>query len=109
MPNFLFAYRMPKDYRPGSADTVAAWNTWFESMGASLVDRGNGVIESSTLGHSDAGTRLGGYSLITADDFEAAVALAKGCPALKLDKGGVEIGALLELDRGTRLSADAPA
>jgi hypothetical protein len=52
-------------------------------MGANLVDRGNPVFESSTLGNCATDTVLGGYSLVTADDLEAAVALAKGCPALE--------------------------
>ena len=38
---------------------------------------------------------------MTADDLEAAVALAKGCPFLE-DGGGVEVGALTILNRGTR-------
>ena len=100
MSTFLFSYRMPKDYRPGSAGTVAAWNAWFDSMGANLVDRGNPVLGSSALGNCGADTRLGGYSLITADDLEAAVALAKGCPALQ-DTGGVEVGVITERNRGT--------
>src|ERR1700726_4463784 len=102
MSTFLFSYRMPKNYRPGSADTMAAWNAWFDSMGANLVDRGNPVFESSALGNCGADTRLGGYSLITADDLEAAVALAKGCPGLQ-DAGGVEVGVITERNRGTRL------
>ncbi|MCW2939622.1 MAG: hypothetical protein JWN00_2607 [Actinomycetia bacterium] len=100
MSTFLFSYRMPKNYRPGSADTMAAWNAWFDSMGTNLVDRGNPVFESDTLGNCGADTTLGGYSLITADDLAAAVALAKGCPGLQ-DAGGVEVGVITERNRGT--------
>jgi hypothetical protein len=99
MPTYLFSYRMPQDYTPGRPDTMAAWNAFFDSMGASVIDRGNPVIESSTLGNCGTGTRLGGYSLVTAGDLEAAVALAKGCPAL--DEGaGVEVGTIAELNAG---------
>ena len=102
MTTFLFSYRMPEDYTPGRGDAVAAWNAWFEEMGASLVDRGNPVFESAALGNCGAGTTPGGYSLVTADDLEEAVALAKGCPALA-EGAGVEVGVITELNRGTRL------
>jgi hypothetical protein len=43
---------------------------------------------------------LGGYSLITAADLEAAVILGKGCPFLE-NGGGVEVGELTLLKPGT--------
>jgi len=94
MPTFLFSYRMPKDYVLGRPESVAAWTGWFEDLGASVTDRGNPIFQSATVGNCGADTRLGGYSLITADDLDAALALAKGCPAL-----GVEVGLITELDR----------
>jgi hypothetical protein len=48
------------------------------------------------LGHCGAGTRPGGYSLISVDDLEAAVALAKGCPALA-EGAGVQVGLLTDV------------
>ena len=100
MAKFLFAYRVPRDYTPGRPQNVAAWIAWFESMGASLVDQGLPVVASSPLGSSGAGTRLGGYSLVSAEDLDAALAIAKGCPALELN-GGVEVGLTIDLDLGT--------
>ncbi len=100
MTTFLFTYRMPRNYRPGRPEAMAAWNAWFEGMGDHVADRGNPVFESSTLGKCGADTGLGGYSLITADDLEAALTLAKGCPALAED-AGVEVGVITERNRGT--------
>ena len=94
MPRFLFSYRVPKDYQP-SAETGKAWEAWFESLGSSRVDPGHGVLATRTLGNLDAGTRLGGYSVVTAEDLDGAAALAEGCPALRLG-GGMEIGAVPE-------------
>jgi hypothetical protein len=96
MTTFVFAYRAPKSDRPGTPEGVAAWTAWFESMAGNVVDRGNPVVERSTLGNSGEDTVLGGYSLVTADDLEAAVALAKGCPFVAAG-GGVEVGALMEI------------
>jgi hypothetical protein len=92
MSTFVFIYRAPKDYMP-SEDAIAQWNAWFERMGDSVVDRGNRVVDASTLGHGAPDTVLGGYSLVSAHDLEAAIALAKGCPILERS-GGVEVGAL---------------
>ena len=91
MASFVFTYRVPHDYKPGSTETVAAWKNWFDSLGAHLVDTGHGVVQSAVLGDIGAGTRLGGYSVVTADDLDAAKELAKGCPALGMG-AGVEVG-----------------
>jgi hypothetical protein len=98
MYTYVFVYRTPKNYTGGSGDAMAAWNAWFEQLGANLVDRGNPVFTSSTLGECGGGT-LGGYSLVTADDLDEAVALAKGCPFLS-EGGGVEVGELTLLNEG---------
>lgn len=100
MPKFLFSYRVPKDYQPGS-ETSKAWEAWFESLGGSRIDTGHGVLATRTLGKLDAETRLGGYSVVAAEDIDGAVALAGGCPALQLG-GGVEIGAVPEIIESPR-------
>ena len=41
-------------------------------------------------------TELGGYSIVSADDLSAAVAIARSCPALSAG-GGVEVGELTRL------------
>jgi hypothetical protein len=105
VPKFLYSYRVPKDYQPGE-ETGKAWQAWFESLGSSRIDTGHGVLATRTLGKLDAQTRLGGYSVVTADDMEAAAALAKGCPALQLG-GGVEIGAIPEFMENRRAGTDA--
>jgi hypothetical protein len=105
VPKFLFSYRVPKDYQPG-AETGKAWQAWFEGLGSSRIDTGHGVIATRTLGKLDAQTRLGGYSVVTAEDIEGAAALAEGCPALQLG-GGVEIGAVPELTGNPRARTGA--
>jgi hypothetical protein len=97
MTTFVFTYRAPDNYVRGTAGGVAAWTAWFDSMGAAVVDMGKPVAESATVGDCGDGTRpLDGYSLVAADDLDAALALAKGCPFVGLG-GGVEVGELLDL------------
>jgi len=64
------------------------------------------VLATRTLGKLDAETRLGGYSVVTAEDIDGAAALAAGCPAIQLG-GGVEIGAVPELIENPRAGTDA--
>jgi len=96
MATFVLTYRPPENYARGTADGIAAWSSWFESMGAHLADTGKPVAESATVGDCGDIRPIGGYSLITADDLEAAVALAKGCPFVG-QGGGVEVGMLADL------------
>jgi hypothetical protein len=105
MSTFLFTYRVPqKPLREtlaeldeaGRTERMAAWNGWFESMGASVRQQGHPVNDARTVGNAGADTRVGGYSLITADDFDAAIELAKGCPGLEWG-GGIEIGEIMEM------------
>jgi hypothetical protein len=96
MPKFLFSYRMPEDYRLGRPDSIANRTAFFAALGDHVVDPGQPVSEIAELGHCWAGTRPGGYSLIYADDLEAAVTLAKGCPALA-EGAGVQVGQLTEV------------
>ena len=105
MPRFLFSYRVPTDYRPG-AETGQAWEAWFGSLGSSRIDTGHGVLATRALGSLDAGTRLGGYSVVTAEDMDGAAVLAEGCPALALG-GGVEIGVIPEFTSDPRVGPDA--
>jgi hypothetical protein len=103
MPNFVLTYRNPKGYMP-TPETRAAWWAWFDGMGDHLVELGQPVVERAVVGDpSPALTELGGYSIVRADDLEAALAIAKGCP--HLERGGaVEVGHLVPVpDAGERL------
>ena len=93
MASFVFSYRVPHDYKPGSPETVAAWRDFFSSLGAGLADTGHAAVQSAVLGNIGADTRLGGYSIVTADSLDTAVKLAQGCPALGMG-AGVEVGQL---------------
>jgi hypothetical protein len=103
MATFLFNYRLPHDFTPGTSDSMAAWeawDAWFTEMGAVVVDRGNPIFTTTTLGECGTGPKLGGYSLVIAENLDAAAALANGCPLLH-QGGGVEIGEITVLDQAT--------
>jgi hypothetical protein len=94
MSEFVLSYRVPADYAPG-VDRVAEWQAWFSAMGSALVDIGHAVTDYASLG--DVGgneSRMIGYSVVSAEDFDSAVRLAKDCPALSVG-GGVEVGPVM--------------
>jgi hypothetical protein len=105
VPTFLFSYRVPKDYQPG-AESGLAWEAWFESLGSCRIDTGHAVVATQTLGNLGDDTRLGGYSMVTAEDIDAAAALAKRCPAVQFG-GGVEIGAVPDFKGNPRADTGA--
>ncbi len=95
MATYVFSYRVPADYAP-NAETPAEWRAWFGAMGSALVDVGNAITDYASFGEvGGSGSRMIGYSVVSAEDLDSAVALAKGCPALRVG-GGVEVGPVME-------------
>ena len=84
----------------GGAQEMAAWQNWFAKMGEAVVQGGapagmNHTVSASGV-HVGAGdTPATGYSVVQADDMEAAIDLAKGCPILK--HGTVEVAQCMDL------------
>jgi hypothetical protein len=94
MAQFVFLYRVPTGYVPGGPEASQAWQSWFNEMGAGVIDLGKPVLASAVVGTCEGDVRLGGYSVVEADDMDAARQIAGGCPALG-QGGGVEVGALV--------------
>ncbi len=90
MSNYVLVFRVERGRAP-DAEQEAAWGQWLGKIGASIVDPGNRVGRATVVGESAPSTVLGGYVVIKADDYDAAVAVAKGCPGLKYG-GGIEVG-----------------
>ena len=96
MAQYVFSYRVPSNYAPG-AETAAEWQAWFGGMGSALVSVGHAVTDYASLGEvGGGGSRMIGYSVVSAEDMDSALALAKGCPALRVG-GGIEVGPVMEV------------
>jgi YCII-related domain len=99
MPRFILSYRSAKEYDaltdPGG---LPAWGKFLnEVIAPNVVDPGWPVFEPSTvIGEAGPSTQLGGYSIVTADDLETAVSMARSCPTIERG-GGVEVGVLADL------------
>jgi hypothetical protein len=95
MAKYVFSFRVPSDYVP-NAGTPAEWGAWFGEVGSALVDVGNAVTDYASLGEvGGSASRFVGYSVVSAEDLDSALALAKDCPALRVG-GGVEVGPVME-------------
>ena len=95
MAKYVFSYRAPSGYAP-DAGTPAEWQAWFGGIGPALVDLGHAVTDYASLGEvGGSGSRMAGYSVVSAEDLDSAVALARDCPALRAG-GGVEVGPVME-------------
>jgi hypothetical protein len=104
MPKYVFAYHgggMPESADEQAA-AMAAWGTWFGSLGDAVVDGGCPTGASRTV-KADGSTvdgggsnPLSGYSVIQALDLDAAVSAAKGCPILG-SGGSVEVAEAIDM------------
>jgi hypothetical protein len=99
MANYLLVYKGGGGMAPTEEErqkVMAAWGQWFGGLGQALVDGGNPFSGSaSTIGpdktvKDGASSGLSGYSILKADNQEAATTMAKGCPVLT-DGGTVEV------------------
>ena len=98
MTKYVFSYRVPSDYVLGTT-TPAEWQAWFGGMGSALVDVGHAVTNYASVGEvgevGGGGSRMVGYSVVSAEDVDSALVLAKECPVLRVG-GGVEVGPVME-------------
>ena len=104
MPNYMFAYHgggAPETPEEGEK-VMAAWMAWYGAMGDAVVDGGNPVMQSMTVskdGVVDNGgaNPLSGYTIVSADSYDAACEMAKGCPMVVDGSGSVEVAEIHEM------------
>jgi len=105
MAKFLYAYHGGggmAESEAEQAEIIAAWGAWFGELGAAVVDGGAPCGPASTMASDGSVTDGGGtnpvtgYSIVTADSRDDALAMAKGCPILP-GGGSIEVVELLEV------------
>ena len=70
---------------------MAPWVEWAERVGTALVDQGSPLMGGQTIsksGSSPSGKGFVGYSMLQAEDIQAAKALLEGHPHLEWVAGG---------------------
>ncbi|MCC6386413.1 MAG: hypothetical protein IT302_03400 [Dehalococcoidia bacterium] len=106
MAKYLLVYHGGSD---GSAEmsqeegakVMQAWTDWFASLGTGVADAGNPISRHWTItsegtiegGAADPAT---GYSVLEAENMDAALVMAKGCPHLA-SGGSIELAETFEI------------
>ncbi|MBX2866555.1 hypothetical protein KTR10_01180 [Candidatus Kaiserbacteria bacterium] len=102
MKKFLALYNLPAEgfdafKNMSEADQQSekqAWTPWMEAHKDSFVDLGNPVGSNKrvTKGEvSDVRNEVGGYSIVQAEDHEAACAIFTDCPHLNVPGAYIEV------------------
>ncbi len=100
MKKYLVTYHAPASFQEVANATpedmqkgMEAWKKWAERCGSGLVDWGSPLMGGQKLsksGSSPSDKQVVGYSILQAEDMEAAKALLRGHPHLEW-AGGCEI------------------
>jgi hypothetical protein len=92
MGKYLLAYKgggIPQSEEEQQR-VMAAWTAWFGTLGDSVVDMGNPFGGSAAV-NGGSTSALTGYSIVSADSLDDAVAKASTCPIMEGGRGGVEV------------------
>ncbi len=76
------------------AEVMAKWMAWIDRVGDSLTDVGSPFGPGASIvddGSTGTAGSLTGYSIVSADSMDAALALADGHPYLSDSDGGYAI------------------
>jgi len=105
MAKFMLIYRDPATPQTPPAPEemqafLAMWGEWFQKCGAAILDGGDalkptgkvlkagGVVSDGP--YAESKEVIGGYSVVQADNYEGAVAIARECPIARVG-GAIEI------------------
>jgi hypothetical protein len=105
MAKYILAYHggggMPDD--PAEVERIMGeWSAWFATLGDAIVDGGNPtgaaktVNSDGSVSNGGGANPLGGYTLISAANLDAAVVHAQGCPILG-SGGSVEVAETIDI------------
>jgi hypothetical protein len=105
MAKYMFVYRDQAEPQSQPSPEqmqsfLALWGEWFQKHASAVVDGGDGLLPTGRVLAADgtvsdgpyveAKEVIGGYSVIQADNYDAAIAVARDCPIVKIG-GAIEI------------------
>lgn len=103
MPKFVLAYHTGPNFSPPADGPkhMEDWKAWMAGLGDAAVDPGLAVGPSKTVGPdgvADGGgaNPLAGYTVVQADNIDAAIEIARACPHIALG-GTIEVAPDMEL------------
>ena len=105
MAKYLLIYRdqLGKPNEPSEAEMqafLALWGEWFAKFPGAIVDGGDALLPTGRVispegvvsdgPYVEAKEMIGGFSVLQADNYDAAVAIARECPISKIG-GAIEV------------------
>ncbi len=102
MGNYIFVYYggMTATTPAEQGKSMEEWMGWFGKLGKAVVDTGAptkpGKIVNKSGAEAISANPVTGYSIIEADNQDAAVVMARGCPSIP-DDGQVAVYELLPM------------
>jgi hypothetical protein len=110
MKKFMVLYHAPIDAQAQMADTppeaqaegMKAWMTWAQKCGDSLVDLGSPLMNGTQIkpdgNNQNSSREVAGYSVLQAENIQAAMDLMQGHPHLGWNAGcSIEIHEVMPL------------
>jgi len=106
MTKYLFIYRNPQSYetrQPSPEDVkamFARWDAWKSKFKSNILDMGDGLKSTGKVlkggavtdgPHVESKEVIGGYSIVQAESYDSAVAVARECPVSAMPGAYIEV------------------
>ena len=80
---------------------MAEWMKWFKDLGKAVIDSGNPTQPGKIIGNGSGAKSISskpvtGYSIIQADNLDAALKLAKSSPQISAG-GEIEVDTIMQM------------
>lgn len=101
MDEYMIAYiggDHPKSPEEGKAHQMK-WMAWVKGLGAAATKPANPLMQSHMIsgdGVSTDGVVMSGYTVVEAENIEAAIEMAKDCPFLDIN-GSVQVSKIMRM------------
>jgi len=101
MPKYVIAYLGGKQAATAEARAahMAKWKAWVDGLGHRMANPGTPLGQGKLVtmdGVSERGpNHLTGFSIVLADDMDAALEIARACPFLEI--GTIEVAEAIEM------------
>lgn len=99
MSKFLVLYRAPVSAREQMESStpeqrqagMELWRAWADKAGSAIVDLGAPLADGALVGDGDAYSDISGFSILSADSQQAALALLRDHPHFHTPGGQIEL------------------
>ena len=102
MPDFIIAYHggQKAESPEEGAKGMAKWKAWLGGLGDAVVNPGtplgkSKMVSATGVSEDDGPSALTGFSIIKADNMDAAVEIAKACPFVEI--GTIEVAEVMKM------------